>query len=160
MARAIIHSQVFNRQLVVVPNTSWGGHEADLLAVDSRNMKLVEIEIKISRADLFADAKKDKWKRYGRMWQHLGQHEWLPRVWKHYYAMPSAMWHGIAGTEAEKRFPATSGILGVYETNRGQPAIALCRRPKCNIKAPPITASEALDIARLAGLRMWDAILK
>src|SRR5687767_1522309 len=62
MARAIIHSQLFARQLLIVPNCTWAGHESDLLAIDPRNMKLVEIEIKISRADLLADAKKDKWR--------------------------------------------------------------------------------------------------
>lgn len=67
IARALVR-QTFNRKyLVVVPNCNWTGHECDLLVV-TENLRIIDVEIKISRADLKADAKKEKW------WhrEHLG----------------------------------------------------------------------------------------
>lgn len=60
IARALA-LQVFARKyLVMVPNCNWTGYECDLLAV-APDLRIVDIEVKISRADLKADAKKDKW---------------------------------------------------------------------------------------------------
>ena len=53
---------LFARRLVVVDNCIWTGHECDLLCVTT-DLRIVDVEIKISRSDLKADAKKDKWFR-------------------------------------------------------------------------------------------------
>ena len=106
--------QTFNRKyLVVVPNCIWTGHECDVLAV-TENLRLIDVEIKISRADLKADAAKAKWwhQRYVGAPRRVEEHDergrpirrrniyarefelrtWPPKVWKHYYAMPADIW--------------------------------------------------------------------
>ena len=51
--------QIFQRKcLVVVPNCSWTGDECDLLAV-TKDLRVIDVEVKISRSDYRADAKKD-----------------------------------------------------------------------------------------------------
>lgn len=53
--------QVFERKhLVLVPNCSWPGSECDLLVVTC-DLRIIDVEVKISRSDLKADAAKDKW---------------------------------------------------------------------------------------------------
>ena len=163
VARTLIHSQLFSRQLLIVPNTNWAGHECDLLAVDPRCMKLVEIEVKISRADLAADVKKDKWWDrkgwdYARgTWAAEKRREHPLKIWKHYYAMPAPIWRE-AGAD---KVPAASGIILLYADNgRGKPSAELVRRCKPGKHARAITAQDALDLARLAGLRMWDALIR
>src|SRR5690606_27073605 len=109
--------QFFNRKhLVVVPNCNWTGYEADVLAVTT-DLRLIDVEIKISRADLKADAKKDKWwHRHSFM---LGEdppapdaRSHPPKVWKHYYLLPFEIWtQGL-----EESLPSeASGILFIYD---------------------------------------------
>ena len=55
---ATLARQIFHRKhLVVVPNCSWPGSECDLLVV-TPSLRIIDVEIKISRADLLADTKK------------------------------------------------------------------------------------------------------
>lgn len=181
--------QTFNRKyLVVVPNCNWTGHECDLLVV-TENLRLIDVEIKISRADLKADAKKEKW------WhrEHIGhwpsvtelQHspwsndlqveriyrrarykstpkDWPRKVWKHYYAMPKAIWH----PDLLEALPsAQSGVLLLDREGYPRPVDAgmrvdCVRRASPNRDAPSISPAAAVDIARLASLRMWDAFAR
>ena len=46
-----------HKHLVIVPNCSWPGSECDLLVV-TPNLRVIDVEIKISRADLKADARR------------------------------------------------------------------------------------------------------
>lgn len=81
-----------HKHLVIVPNCSWPGAECDLLVV-TPNLRIIDVEVKISRADLKADKAKDKW-FHGWDWRIDG-HDYAPekrrtrefprRVWKHYY---------------------------------------------------------------------------
>lgn len=178
--------QTFNRKyLVVVPNCNWTGHECDLLVV-TENLRIIDVEIKISRADLKADAKKEKW------WhrEHLGQwptvselrhnpranelrlerecrrrrykstpKDWPTKVWKHYYALPKDIWHPDLFDVLPS---AQSGVLLLdrdgYPRPVGQAMRVECvRRAAPNRDAPAISPAAAVDIARLASLRMWDA---
>lgn len=174
IARALAQ-QTFNRKyLVVVPNCNWTGHGADILAV-TENLRLIDVEIKISRADLKADAKKDKWvkrtfqgyepvehlydkhglvahKRSRAVYDEL-RLEWPRRVWKHYYAMPEEIWTDdllvSLGSEA-------SGVLLLADDAHG--LRIRCRRPAKPCRdADTLTPAAAVNIARLASLRMWDA---
>lgn len=174
IARALAQ-QTFNRKyLVVVPNCNWTGYEADILAV-TENLRLIDVEIKISRADLKADAKKDKWWRH----EYVGQprrvdklndrgrlvssrrlyaeqaelRTWPRRVWKHYYALPEEIWSDdllpSLGSEA-------SGVLLLSGDSNG--LRIRCRRPPKPCRdADRLTPAQAVNIARLASLRMWDA---
>ncbi|WP_159711595.1 hypothetical protein [Geminicoccus flavidas] len=178
--------QFFNRKyLCVVPNCNWTGHECDLLAV-TENLRLIDVEIKISRADLKADAKKEKWWRrdFIGYWPTVTEmrHSWLSndltlfsrerrsrykstpkdwpdKVWKHYYALPKEIWT----PELLDALPnQNSGILLLdkhgYLRRAGEFMTVTClRRATPNRDAKPISPAAAVDIARLASLRMWDA---
>ncbi|MBN9401240.1 MAG: hypothetical protein J0I30_00230 [Burkholderiales bacterium] len=177
---AVLAQQTFNRKyLVVVPNCNWTGYEADILAV-TENLRLVDVEIKISRADLKADAKKEKWwdrerigewpwvtewrrssisndlietcaRRNGRFKStHL---DWPRRVWKHYYALPAEIWTDDLLSSLGS---AASGVLLLTEDAAG--LRISCRRPAKPCRdADKLTPAAAVHVARLASLRMWDA---
>ncbi|QDJ57274.1 hypothetical protein [Bordetella hinzii] len=185
IARALAR-QTFNRKyLVVVPNCTWTGHECDVLVVTEK-LRIIDVEIKISRADLKADAKKEKW------WhrEHLGywptvselRHnprmndlrlereyrpgrykstpkDWPRKVWKHYYALPKEIWNPdlLAALPSAK-----SGVLLLDRDGYPRPSgdvmrVECMRRATPNRDAQPISPAAAVDIARLASLRMWDA---
>lgn len=185
ITRALVR-QTFNRKyLVVVPNCNWTGHECDLLVV-TENLRIIDVEIKISRADLKADAKKEKWWRR----EHIGfwpsvtelRHspwsndlrvesiarrarykstpkDWPTKVWKHYFALPKEIWHPDLLTALPS---AQSGVLLLDRDGYPSPAVDVMRvqcvrRATPNRDARPISPAAAVDIARLASLRMWDA---
>lgn len=171
--------QFFNRKyLCVVPNCNWTGHECDLLAV-TENLRIIDVEIKISRGDLKADAKKDKW------WHsyYTGEYQtvvsksgfsrqdpvraidprpWPPKVWKHYFALPKEIWT----PDLLDVLPNTnSGILLLDKDGYPRPVdelmkVTCLRRATPNRDAKPISPAAAVNIARLASLRMWDAYRK
>jgi len=63
IARAIALQTLDRKCVVLVDNCSWTGHECDVLGV-TRDLRIIDVEVKISRADLKADARKDKWWKY------------------------------------------------------------------------------------------------
>lgn len=170
----------FNRKhLVVVPNCNWTGYEADILAV-TENLRLIDVEIKISRADLKADAKKGKWwhregighwptvselrhshlsngfvevHRHRRSKFKSTPLKWPRKVWKHYYALPAEIWDDSL---LDSLGSPASGVLLLADVN-GALRIT-CRRPAKPCRdADRLPPAAAVDIARLASLRMWDA---
>lgn len=160
--------QFFNRKyLVVVPNCNWTGYECDILAV-TENLRIIDVEIKISRSDLKADAKKDKWLHYLSYaeavaaghnvsdygsYEHRVRVEWPRKVWKHYYAMPADVWDD--GLMDALGSPA-SGVLLLSDRD-GQLRIH-CQRPAKPCRdADRLNPAAAVAVARLASLRMWDA---
>ena len=165
ISKALVHSQLFQRKLLIVPRCHWAGAEADLLAVHTPSMRLLDIEIKISRADLLADPKKDKWwHRKGwdyrtETWKEERWRTWPPKIWKHYYAMPAPIWHRGKETLIPK-LPPASGIILLSENESLGVWAHLARRPKANPRAPALQSVDVMDLARLAGLRLWDALLK
>ena len=154
IARAIALQTLAKKCVVLVDRCNWTGHECDVLAVTT-DLRIIDVEVKISRADFKADAKKDKW--WHRMtWGEPGprQHRpWPPKVWKHYVAMPRDLWDDALF--AFMPSPA-SGLLLVRE-HRGRVEVNCHRRATPNRDADRISAEQAVDIARLANLRMWDA---
>jgi hypothetical protein len=161
-------TQFFDRKfLVMVPNCGWTGDECDILAV-THHLRIIDIEIKISRADFKADAKKDKWVSRPYNWRFeidggFALHgapapklplEWPEKVWKHYYVMPSEIW-------TPELLPAagspSSGILLLHEHN-GILGIECKRAAKANRQADKITPETAINLARLASLRMWSTL--
>lgn len=146
------------KNLVIVPNCSWPGSECDLLVV-TPNLRVIDVEIKISRADLRADAKKDKWfhswdwRRDGAYIRDLRKRrEWPRRVWKHYYCLPRDIWK----PELLAEINPVSGVL-IIESGYPDLFIQCERMAKPDRSADKISAEDAIDIARLASLRMWDA---
>ncbi len=150
--------------LLIVPNCSWPGNECDLLAV-TMNLRIIDVEIKTSRADFRADAGKDKWWRR-RPWseyapgiprqQQRDPRLWPGKVWKHYYCMPREIWRDEMAGQAGS---PESGILLITESRHHTPdfSIQVERPAHPNRSADKLSAEDAIDIARLAGLRMWDA---
>jgi len=148
------------KNLVIVPNCSWPGSECDLLVV-TPNLRIIDVEIKVSRADLRVDAKKNKW-YHGWDWRLDGPYntaekrrrEWPARVWKHYYCLP----HDIWTPDLLAAINPVSGILLVEAVDSESRVSIFCeRRAKPARGADRLTAENAVDIARLASLRMWDA---
>lgn len=160
-----ISRQVLQRKCVLlVDNCQWTGHECDVLAV-TQDLRIIDVEIKLTRSDLKADAGKDKWWHRG-MGRFVGG-EWVPpkptarlwphRIWKHYYAMPQSVWRDEL---LDCLASPASGVILLHESgpSYAQHAIAkVVRRAKPDRDAKRIDATDVMDIARLANLRMWDA---
>lgn len=150
----------FNRKyLIVVPNCNWPGNETDLLVI-TENMRIIDIEIKISRSDLKADGKKDKWFHHWD-WKIDGprrhdsdrrSREWPMHAWKHYYCLPTNIWDRSLLNSLPS---AKSGVLLI---NDSSPMISVERKATANKDAKKISPEDAVDIARLASLRMWRAL--
>lgn len=171
IARAISIQTLARKCVVLVDNCNWTGHECDVLAVTT-DLRIIDVEVKISRSDLKADAKKDKWwhrltyfdalqaglTKRGEPWDawaHKTAREHPHKVWKHYYAMPADIWK----PELLDCLPSkASGVLLVRE-QRGMETLAVecIRRSTPNKDATRLTPSQVMDIARLANLRMWEA---
>lgn len=163
IARAISRQTLARKCLVLVDNCNWTGHECDVLGV-TMDLRIIDVEVKISRADLKADAKKDKW------WHRVGYHwddrakppvalEHPVKVWKHYYALPKEIWK----PELLDFLPSkSSGVLllrnieGANSANA--PVVVTCERRATPAKdAYRLMPAQVMDIARLANLRMWEA---
>lgn len=172
IARAISLQTLQRRCVLLIDNCNWTGHECDVLGV-TLDLRIIDIEIKISRADLKADAKKEKWWHRAYNWPFIApyiQHHGAPapdqrllhpiKVWKHYYAMPAEIWKpDLMDCLAS---PA-SGVLLLSQGNRywasGEPVINVRseRRAIPNKKADRLAPEQVMDIARLANLRMWES---
>lgn len=167
IARALARQTFDRKHLVIVPNCSWPGSECDLLVVTT-DLRVIDVEIKISRSDLKADAKKDKWWRHGfGSWDPVACQysypdakalEWPRRVWKHYYAVPRDVWDDALFMALPSR---QSGVILLTDNTSGWPQPPLiCRVAR---KATPcktadrLTPAQAVDVARLASLRMWES---
>jgi len=165
IARAIATQTLASRCVVLVDNCKWTGHECDVLGVTA-DLRIIDVEIKISRSDLRADARKDKWwhRQYGewiaserRQEQILTPRTHPPKVWKHYYALPAEIWT----PELADSLPSpASGVLLLREADRADIGLV---RVSCWRRATPcrdayrLTPEQTVGIARLANLRMWEA---
>jgi hypothetical protein len=162
IAGAIARQTLASRCVVLVDRCNWTGHECDVLGVTT-NLRIIDIEIKVSRADLKADAGKEKW------WHHYmscydaatgllrrpesQRCQWPPRVWKHYFAVPMDIWK----PELVECLPsASSGVLLLNKIN-DQISVTCWRRATPSPDAQRLTAKQVMAIARLANLRMWNA---
>jgi len=177
IARAISLQTLARKCVVLVDNCNWTGHECDVLGVTT-DLRIIDVEVKISRSDLKADAKKDKWwhrvfagyapesREYfpdGRWKATYRESLWdstpmmhPSKVWKHYYAMPADIWKPELLDFLPS--PASGVILMREQRNSGTPVVAeVVRRATPSKDAYRLQPSQVLDIARLANLRMWEA---
>lgn len=158
IARAISLQTLARKCVVLVDNCNWTGYECDVLGVTT-DLRIIDVEVKISRADLKADAKKDKWWNRVTAYGAHGAPNLVPhprKVWKHYYAMPANIWK----PELLDCLPSpASGVLLLREQRNSSTPIAV----ECVRRATPakdayrLKPEEVIDIARLANLRMWEA---
>lgn len=147
---AAISRRYLNRQhLVVVPNCNWTGNECDLLCV-TKDLRIIDFEIKISRSDFFADAKKSKW------WSaHVNKDGHPLKVWKHYFVMPAEIWTD----DMIDRLPSTScGVLLLIKSTKGEVLMSCKQKAKPAKVAYRLSDKDVIDIARLASLRMWSMV--
>jgi len=177
IARAIALQTLARKCVVLVDRCNWTGHECDVLGVTA-DLRIIDVEVKISRADLKADAKKGKWWErkfigYGpreevrdnngllRMVRQPSlydekQRQHPPRVWKHYYALPKEIWKPELLDCLPSR--ASGVILFHQQDSRHTPlAVSVERRATPAKDAVRLTPAQVMDIARLANLRMWEA---
>lgn len=157
----ILARNTFAKALCVLPNSTWTGDEIDLLVVPPC-LRCVDVEIKVSRADLRADRNKARW------WRQPGQSRgggppapiaYPKHVWKHYYAMPVDIWHADL---LDIIWPQ-SGVLLVSESRGAHGLngyaygdVECVQRATPNKAAKPLGPHQIHAVARLASLRMWD----
>lgn len=167
IARAISLQTLARKCVVLVDNCNWTGHECDVLGVTT-DLRIIDVEVKISRSDLKADAKKDKWWKSltweeklaaGRdcknreLWDQRDPVDHPRKVWKHYYALPKDIWN----PDLLEFLPSkASGVLLVSDRN-GLIEVCCARRATPNKDAYRLTPQNVMDIARLANLRMWES---
>ena len=165
IARALAMFVFERKHLVIVPNCNWTGDELDLLVV-TRELRIIDVEIKISRADLKADIKKDKW-FHNYNWELDGPwsefkyenrrpRQFPTRVWKHYYALPKSIW----SDDLKSHISPQSGVIVMNQNEDNYVFVDIVRRAKPCIDAEKINAEDAIAIARLASLRMWKTYEK
>lgn len=170
IAAAIARQVLLRKCIVLVDRCNWTGYECDLLGV-TQDLRLIDIEIKISRSDFAQDAKKDKWWHRnvrgeyvttpaGRHWQWgEPQHrDWPPKIWKHYFAMPADIWDDALFEKAPS--PRSGVLLLSHGGTESGVNVKVIRRATPNRDAGKVSAAAAIDIARLANIRMWNAYLE
>lgn len=170
IASAIARQVLLRKCIVLVDRCNWTGYECDLLGV-TQDLRLIDIEIKISRSDFAQDAKKDKWWHRnvrgeyvttpaGRHWQWgEPQHrDWPPKIWKHYFAMPADIWDDALFEKAPS--PRSGVLLLSHGGTESGVNVKVIRRATPNRDAGKVSAAAAIDIARLANIRMWNAYLQ
>lgn len=155
---AVLARKTFAGALCVVDRCTRLGSECDLLVVTT-NLRAIDVEVKISRADLKADRKKDKWFEFGPWEAHSRgiprtPRDWPQNVWKHYYVIAAPIWRDDLLEHCQPK----SGVVTVeLHADGGLRHIDVKRRCMANRANTPLTPEVVVDIARLASLRMWDA---
>lgn len=158
----LVAAHLFQRSAVlIVPECGWTGHECDALVV-TRQLKIIDLEIKRSRADLLADLKKDKWWRHDikswdpRTWSYKTRRSlsWPPQVWKHWYAVEKPAWRA----DLLPRLPEASGVI-VFECRYRSISASVIRQPQPNRRAEVLDSASLIDLCRLSNLRLWDCYL-
>lgn len=166
ITRAVAVQTLAKKCVVLVDRCNWTGHECDVLAVTT-DLRIIDVEVKISRSDFKADSRKDKWwHRFGSQYAGVDEsgrtkwtqpapihRHWPPKVWKHYVCMPRELWDAAL---FEFMPSPASGLLLVRE-HRGRIEVNCERRAVPNKDACRLQPTSVMDIARLANLRMWDA---
>ena len=136
-------ARYFNpRQNIIVPNVSWGFyiHECDLLVL-RKSGHLLEIEIKISKADLKKDAEKSH--------KHIDYYDRVRELW---FAIPDYLQDCI------EYIPERAGVI-IVNKNHDWGTYLNCkeiRQPKINTKAEKLCENEKLMLARLGTMRIWS----
>lgn len=155
---AVLARKTFAGALCAVDRCSRLGSECDLLVVTTR-LRAIDVEVKISRADLKAERKKDKWFEFG-PWEARARgvertpRDWPRNVWKHYYAVAAPIWRD----ELLEHCQPKSGVITVELRQDGLLRhIDVKRRCTANRSDTPLKPEVVVDIARLASLRMWNA---
>jgi len=125
------------RKNVIVPNVSWGmfPYELDLCILNNDSLYASEVEIKISKSDLKADAKKNH--------SHDKNGNYIKYLW---FAMPKKL------MGCEDLVPENAGILYIDKWGFSK----IFRKAIANKLAKKWDYEKAFKLARLGTLRIWD----
>jgi hypothetical protein len=151
----------FSAALCVLDRCLWPGSECDLLVL-TKTLRVIDVEIKISRADLKADRAKNKWFDFPEWGARAKgatktEREWPRKVWKHYYAVAAPIWRDDLLEHCKPK----SGVLVVHLRDNGRlHHITVKRRVTANRDYEPVSMNDVVDIARLASHRMWNAYMR
>ena len=122
------------RKYVIVPNINGMFiHELDLCILNIISLYATEVEIKISKSDLKADAKK----------KHHHKTTFIKYLW---FAMPERM------NDCEEFIPEGAGLLLVSKTG----IVKVVKKPVANKDARKWDYERSFKLARLGTLRMWN----
>lgn len=153
---AALARHTFAGALMCVDNCCRLGSECDLLVV-TKKLRCIDVEVKISRADLKADGGKDKW------FQPQGWHDhgrprvtrhWPDKVWKHYYCVAEPVWRDDLLEHCQPMSGVFVITLYPSGTFRGVKTI---RRAKANPAQQPASIELVRDLARLTSIRLWES---
>jgi len=141
IAEAVVRSVFPIPRHLCVPNVSWSllPYEADLICV-TQSGYMIEVETKISMADLKRDADKAKW-RYRQF------HELVSRF---YYAVPMALFNHPRFMDHVRD---GAGVIAVDRSNRG--LIGWTKREALRTNARALTKDEQFALARVGTFRIW-----
>lgn len=130
------------RQNIIVPNIHWGlglNYEADIVVLRPSGYAM-EIEIKVSRADIGADMKK----------RQNHNSNLFRQLW---FAMPQQI-------ADDSRIPERAGILAIIEyagsIRRERFLVKTIRAPKTNTVAHKFTDVEIKHLLELGCMRIWS----
>lgn len=158
---AALARHTFAGALCVVDRCTALGNECDLLVV-TRNLRAIDVEVKISRADLKAERSKSKWFEpppydwFARSRERPAPtpRDWPQNTWKHYYAVAAPIWRDDLLEHCKPK----SGVVTVQLREDGSlHHINVKRRCTANRANVSMDHGTVVDIARLASLRMWNA---
>lgn len=139
------------RKAVIIPNAYWGVgiyHECDLLCIvpgkkNKDETSVIEIELKVSKADLLKDLKKE----------HGHRSDNIKYI---YYAVPEDLVPIV-----QEKFPEHCGIITAKKNRNGYVSADYVRRPKAN---PNFTENKHplyyYNLARLLSLRLFTVKAK
>lgn len=121
------------RRNIIVPNISWGmglRYEADVVVLRPSDWG-IEIEIKVSSADIRADLKK----------KHQHDSNLFKELW---FAVPTALSEHLC-------IPLRAGILSISDKQR----VKVLRKPVINKNAIKWTSEQRQKLLHLASMRTW-----
>ena len=156
-----------NQHLITIPNCLFTGYECDLLCVTNQ-LRIIDFEIKISKSDFYADAKKGKWWECTFLQNNLvdgkiekaqefKHREHPQKVWKHYYVMPKDIWDD---SMFDRMGSESCGVLLLIVDDHGEVNIEQIRKAKPAKDFTTLNDKQLFTIARLAGIRMWNSLNK
>ena len=125
------------RTNLIVPNVTSGmnlDYEADIVVLRPSGWA-IEVEIKVSAADIRADLRK----------KHQHDSQMFKELW---FAVPEAL-------KDDPNIPDRAGILSVRETNDGAIRARQVRRAQRRKDAVKLQPKEVTQLYRIASMRTW-----
>ena len=143
IAEAVVRTVFPIPRHLCVPNVSWSllPYEADLICV-TQSGYMIEVETKISMADLKRDRDKAKW-RY---------RQFTELVSRFYYAVPSKL---ADHPNFMDHVREGAGVIVVSRDPRWG-LVGSTKREATKTSARPLTKGEQFKLARVASFRVWS----